>query len=592
MADFYITQNDVDLLLREKKLHLRAYLLNENNAIMDDLQGYITNGDGTEDATSDIRRTCNFTIHSYDSTYNIGEYNRIWLNNRVRIDLGFEDFDGIHWYTKGVFLFDNCQYAYTGSTRDISFSCSDLITTLDGTHGGILDFDYYRIDGYILDDETGQCTGNDIKKCVEDLLNQWNIKEYNVETIGQVSCRQGYATNWKQNRIDTGTTQESVDLAEAIGIDDLENDTGGWHMIPIDLEFSEGVTKWEILTAIRDIYPGYEMYFDKDGVFNFKLIPVCHHEANVLSHEQLAKTVISENCDLDLTSVRNATRVYGESIEYDYPFNSSSISSTLVNDNNVALISIEFPMFALSNNVIIGMQFPKYDESYNGLPIYFSVPEIYPLEENTEENNTGEIKYSVLPVNKRKATYLTDENGNYVRDENGRLQNTIIYEPILYNNKNNKTNLYIDPLDIYCFKYVTITDNNKEKHPQWQYIGMYQIEGYHENHNSDSPFSIEKIGYRLQVLSGGDYDNITTSVLAQERAEYETWLKSRLVDTITLETVIIPFLETNKKIEYRKLSDGSIDSYIIKNISYSFTSGTMTLTMCKFYELDPFIICS
>ena len=121
---------------------------------------------------------------------------------------------------------------------------------------------------------------------------------------------------------------------------------------------------------------------------------------------------------------------------------------------------------------------------------------------------------------------------------------------------------------------------------------MYQIIGYYENNDPNSPFSIDKIGMRLQVLSGGDYDNITTTTLAQERAEYENWLKSRLTDTLTLETVIIPFLEVNQKIEYRKLSDGSIDSYIIKSLSYSFTSGTMTITMMKFYELDPFIVCS
>lgn len=574
MAEFNISQNDISLLHKPKRLHLKAFLLNEDNLIVDELDGVIIDGDGAEDATSDIRKTCNFNIHSLDSTYNIGEYNRIWLNNRVRIDLGFEDFDGIHWYTKGVFLFCNCNYTYDGSTKDISFSCSDLVTTLDGTHGGNLDYDYYRIDGYVVDNETGICTGNDIKKCVEDVLRQYGIKEFRVSSIGQVSCLQGYATNWKQNRMDTGTSQSSVDEDEKRGFDNLENDTGGWHMVPIDLEFSTGVTVWEILVALRDIYPGYEMYFDKDGVFVFQLIPVCHHDPYLLDYTQFEGLVISESQDIDLTAVRNATRIYGESIEYDYPYSSSSIS-----DNTV---SLEFPLFTLGNNVIIGMMFPEYSDSIGDNEILFSVPNRIPEDDaDTEEVET--LVTTVSPVVRRKATYLQDENGEYIRDKNGQLQNTIIYLPLKFNEINNE--------DMYCFKYVTITEND-EKKQVWLYVGMYQIEGYYENHNEDSPFSIEKIGMRLQVLSGGEYDNITTSTLAQERAEYETWLKSRLIDSLTLETVIIPFLESNKKVQYRKESDGLIDPYIIKNISYSFSSGTMTLTMSKFYELDPFIICS
>ena len=140
-------------------------------------------------------------------------------------------------------------------------------------------------------------------------------------------------------------------------------------------------------------------------------------------------------------------------------------------------------------------------------------------------------------------------------------------------------------IDKYCFKYLS-----SQKY--WIFSGMYQIEGYYENNDVNSPFSIEKIGYRLQVKSGGEYDNITTSTVAQERAEYDNWLASRFTDSVTLSCVIIPFLEVNKKIQYKKLSDNSVDDYIVKTISYSFTEGTMTITMCKFYELDPFIVCS
>ena len=550
MADFNVSQNDISLLHKPKRIRLKAYLLNDSNQIVDELQGYVTDGSGTEDCTSDIRRTCNFSIHSYDETYNIGEYNRIWINNRVRIDLGFEDFDKIYYYTKGIFVFDNCDYSYTGSTRDITFSCSDLVTTLDGTHGGTLDGVSFLIEGCKYDSSTDTWSGNDIKKVIEDLLEQNGISEYRVDTIGQVSCIQGKSTNWKQNRIDTGTTSAQADADEANGYDNLEADTGTWHMIPYDLEFESGTTLWEIFTKIRDLYPGYEMYFDKDGMFVFQLIPTCEHDDYVLDHTQFEGLVISEDSSLDLTTVRNATRVYGESIEYDYVASSSTLSTTTVNGVNVNNIVASISNFILANNAVVGIKFPSIPESKKSSKAYLT------------------IGSDTIPITKRRAVIEIRDNLPV---------NTIVYDNLTYADLSGQ--------DVYCFKYMS-------SKKIWVYAGMYQIEGYCEDNDENSPFAIDKIGYKLQVLSGGEYDDITTSTLAQERAEYENWLVGRFQDSLKLTTVIIPFLETNKKIQYKKLSDGSVDFYIVKSLSYSFNEGTMSITMSKFYELDPFIVCS
>lgn len=552
MAQYGITQNDIYLLKSSKNIHIKVYLL-EGNLIVDELEGYVTSGDGSEDANSDNRRSCSFVIHSYDSTYNVGEYNRIWLNKRVQIDLGFEYFGKIYYYTKGVFTFNSCSYTYDGSTRDISLQCSDLVSTIDGTHGGTLDGESFLIEGTVYDEESGVWTGNDIKTCVEDLLRQNGIKEYRIGTIGQVSCLQGYAVNWKQNRIDTGTTQSEADRDEGNRYDDLANDHGTWHMIPYDMEFNKGVTLWEVLTKIRDLYSGYEMFFDKDGVFVFQLIPICNHDRDILDHTQFEGLVISENTDLDLTTVRNATKVYGESIETDRYTETCSLKTTTYNSQSVSSIypTLE-TTFSYKDNIVIGIVFPNEIAGQITQDAYITI------------NN------ETYPIVERKALIVEDADGNSTND--------IQYYNLSYSHFNSFD-------DMYCFRWL-------QHQKKWVYIGKYQIEGYVENNDENSPFAISKIGYRLQVLSSGVYDNITSSTLAQERAEYENWLASRLTDSITLETVIIPFLEVNQKIQYRKLSDGSIDSYIIKSISYSFTEGTMTMTMSKFYELDPFIVYS
>lgn len=572
MAMYDITQKDISLLSCHKLIHIKVYLLDSDNYIVDELQGYVTDGSGSDDATSDVRKTCNFTLHSYDKTYNVDEYNRIWLNNRVRIDIGYEYCGEIMYYTKGTYVFDSCSYAYDGSTRDIQFQCSDLVNTLNGTHKGIVlgecpycnkplyECNEHRgqffaetivIEGCSLNEETGLYEGNDIKKTVEDLLEQYGIKEYRIETIGQVSCLQGYTKNWKQNRIDTGTTEDEANNAEKTGLDDLENDHGTWHMIPYDLEFSTESTLWEILTKIRDLYSGYEMFFDKDGMFVFQLIPTCQDDMNILDHTQFEGLVISENTDLDLTTVRNATYIYGQSIETDRYTDTCVIETASFEGKTVTAIAPTFDLtFVYKSNTVIGITIPQID------------------------NSKLLTQDAYLTINKE--TYkLTKRTVSTELDEMENPSNVVKYESMQYSSFNNN--------DMYCFKWL---HNQK----LWTYVGMYQIEGYYENNDENSPFSVDKIGYRLQILSGGDYENITTSELANERAEYENWLVSRLTDTVTLETVIIPFLEVNQKIEYQKLSDDSIDSYIIKSLSYSFSEGTMTITMTKFYELDPFVV--
>ena len=89
-----------------------------------------------------------------------------------------------------------------------------------------------------------------------------------------------------------------------------------------------------------------------------------------------------------------------------------------------------------------------------------------------------------------------------------------------------------------------------------------------------SPYSIEKIGL--------------------QRAEYENWKSCRLTDVKTLEMIMIPWLDVNKKISYtpRSGKPGEKHSpmeYITKEITINLGSGTMSVNMQKFYPYYPYI---
>lgn len=103
--------------------------------------------------------------------------------------------------------------------------------------------------------------------------------------------------------------------------------------------------------------------------------------------------------------------------------------------------------------------------------------------------------------------------------------------------------------------------------------------------NPESPFTIQKIGVRLAVYSGSEYDAIYTDDLAKDRAHYENWKTARLTDNITLQTILMPFLDVNAKVSYRMQNSDEVKQYIIKNVSHDFSGLTSTITMMTFYPL-------
>ena len=109
--------------------------------------------------------------------------------------------------------------------------------------------------------------------------------------------------------------------------------------------------------------------------------------------------------------------------------------------------------------------------------------------------------------------------------------------------------------------------------------------------NPESPFYAYGTAGQLRiVLSGGEYDNIYTTELAQDRADYELYLRCRLQDQITITTVPIYWLDVNWLIEITLPNKQGIEvteKYIIKKIDTTVgINGTQNITMIKYYPTD------
>lgn len=126
--------------------------------------------------------------------------------------------------------------------------------------------------------------------------------------------------------------------------------------------------------------------------------------------------------------------------------------------------------------------------------------------------------------------------------------------------------------------------------------------------NPKSPFFIgmDKENMIRIVLSGGEYDNIFPlekydisqtqfNSLAQQRADYELYLRCKLQDTLELVCVPLYWLDVNWVINItlpNKKSDSGdepeeVESYIIKKITTSLgVEGTQNISLIKYYPLN------
>lgn len=113
-------------------------------------------------------------------------------------------------------------------------------------------------------------------------------------------------------------------------------------------------------------------------------------------------------------------------------------------------------------------------------------------------------------------------------------------------------------------------------------LGQYQCKGRYEETSKDCPFSTTNLGY--EIVNPVDYSNLSDDAACYNQAEYLTYKSTAMMDTINLNTLVVPWIDVNMKVEYTAQYNKKKNQYIIKNFSWSFGSGTMSVTLYKFLE--------
>lgn len=396
-----ITQQDLDILNQStQEVFLYLEVLNQDYKILDEIQGEVISANFSIDANSDVRRTCSFQIHVTDSSFLLSEDSKIWLNRLFRAYIGYRHIrtGEIVKYNQGIYVPNTYSYSYNYSDNTLSLDGSDLMVRLTSDYGGQL------TDTSIISQEKGV----NIRTAMIDTLDYFGkIKKYLIGDIG----------------------------AEITPTEDTPDP----RLLPYEIKISYGSAILELLTELRDVWVGWEIFFDVDGTFVCQMIPNCAEDPIYISETVWDKIVISEQTTVNQSDIKNHIVIYGETI------------------------------------------------------------------------STGE---------------------------------------------------------------------NAGK----------QIKGEAKEENPESPFAISKIGDLISVKSDDVYSKIYSDDYANQRAEYELYLAAKINDSISLECLLIPWLEVNQKVSYRSQQTNEVHEYIVKSISFEVGKGTMSVEMMRFYPEFPDIV--
>ena len=528
------TREDLQILKgRSVHTYCKVDLLNLDMVTIDSLEGLVMDGSLSIDADADIRRTFNSTIF-LDEGENISELStEEWINKYVRVYLGLKTRDGtIKWWPQGVYVFNQNGFSYSSSQHTLSISCVDLVAKLDGSLGG-------QLVGYKTEVEINS-----------------NIRNAIIATLKL-----------------SGLNKHMIDYWDRV--------------VPYTLEYDTGVTIWEILTELRDLYYPFEMYFD-DDTFVCKEIPSGFDDPSVLDAEIFANFVISEDASVDYSVVKNCVEVWGAVVEADYYSENVTYGNgvLVVNLTNADLTYDQKISFVLPQNITETQISIQIENRVVTEPTEGEDGEVIPGSEQTV--TVGPFVLYESLTNEEGEDVVQDPSimreGKYYVVEFDHIRN------VFYFIGQQQAHAMVKLVDRMPTPEEVIQQQQEENCDNLKFICLNDPANIDKLYNSR--FTIEQIGQRNKILSGGSYDNYKNDNSAMEVCEYEHWKSCRLTDTVTVNTVLIPWLDVNQKLSYaaKYLKTDLPVEFLIKKIDMTLGDGTMNITLSRYYPYYPYIV--
>ena len=313
---YTITSKDKALMYQHNIKYLARFeVLDDQQHVIDVVDGIIQGGSVSIDSTSDIRRTVSITVTPtklHNSNMKLEEKGDIWFDKNIHMYLGVLDLVTGQYtnYSQGFYVYTTAGYSYNAQANTISLSLSDYTSMLDGSRNGQVGSLTTELKAYEENEDGTVKSGNTIHDTMLALLNFYTQKKYippaSIEDIGDPKAYTKY--NMK--------AQQYI------------NNNPSWNRIPYDLTYSAGDTVLTMLNGLRDLYPNYETFFDPvTNSFTCQMIPTCESDPIILDNDFFQRILIDESTNVDLTQVKNICEVWGSVLDCDWFADSSSFAN-------------------------------------------------------------------------------------------------------------------------------------------------------------------------------------------------------------------------------------------------------------------------
>jgi hypothetical protein len=558
-----------------RELYCKVNLLNYKFQIVDDISGVVVNDSWNISANSDIRRTGTLTIlPDDDQVYKIQAGSKIFLDKYVQVYIGIKDnlTDEIIYNNMGIYLINNPSHTFDSTNNQITLQLVDLMAKLTGMRNG-------NLDGYEYQMLTGQ-----------------NVRDIFIAVLAKV-----------------GFTNCIINI--------LPDD---YQTIQFDMSVDGTSTLYDILSTInKNQYVNYQMYFDIDGVFHFEPIPSGSNASIMVDDDIWDSTYISHEVSTNYEDLKNHIIVLGKThtsdnycdIELTKPSDTWEIKATcagIKRERNHMKISFTTPSDCLLEVSNQGMGVNINLNSYGAFPLkttrqfnhmdstdsFFLRPDTYYV-----AKSQNIVRWTARVSGAKRATTYTLEQP--IELEDGQSPSDIIGCYISKNAKS-RSKAVAENITITAYdeinKTITVSKTLDKKQAlskrlfyiykndtsdvYWEFMGEYQPRAEVEDLNPSSPFYVNgEVGDIKITLAGGDYDNISTSELALERAKWELYTRCRLLDSLNLVCLPIYWLDVNWLVSITLPTETEPKLFIIKDISISGgVTGTQTINLMSFYD--------
>ena len=558
-----------------RELHAKINLLNFNFQTVDELSGVVLpSSTYSIDSTSDIRRTCNISLIPIDSSFDIAEGNKIWLDKYIQVYIGIKNIltDEIIYTNMGIYLVDNPTRVYDPTNNTMTIKGVDLMAKMTGLRNGNLEgIDYVIPSGY------------NVRKAIIAAISLAGFTKYSC-----VECP---------------------------------------YTVPNQITIESGGTVYDILKKLQEITAEqYQMYFDVDGVFHYDKVPNGVNDQVVVDDDIWNAVLIDYSISNDFDNIKNHIEVYGKTHDIKYYGGTATVNGSQISCSISTLkklrknIKLGFTMpetFTLGSNPTLRVT--GYNSTvFTSYPIMndtgtthiastqFVAGKYYVCKmilgddyatlatSSTVSNNVATLNSTINEYDVTISSITAYTNGMTFTFKTPSTGCDVAYNPTIRVNALDALEIQSPTLLENDTSYtVTVTIQSDDTSKMYFYfMGEVNPSGVAEETNPESPFYINgTMGSVRLVLQGGDYDNIYTSELAQIRANWELYNYCRLQDSITIDVIPLYWLDVNTLISItlpNKQGTSTTEEYLVKQISTTLDiTGTQSIQLMKFYPFYP-----